>query len=79
MLQKLAQNGATIKNIGSMCDDCAFKKGSDANNDKDAVAAAANCLWDDGPPHFNCHTADFTDAGKPCVGYQYAMQYLKNM
>lgn len=59
---------------GPMCNDCAFKTGSDANtNDESAVDLAAAAVAY-GMAKFNCHTKDFKDAGIPCKGYLYALE-----
>lgn len=69
LLARAAIRGAQIKQIpeAKMCSDCAFKKGTDANNDQDAVQAAADCLVFSGK--FNCHKKDFQNAEKPCAGF----------
>ncbi len=78
LLSDSAIKGAKLGNIGKMCRDCAFKKGSDANtNDHMAVELAAGCLCTG--KMFNCHTADFKNADKPCIGYLYAKQYFDSL
>lgn len=70
-----ARAGAALfPGLGKMCKDCAFRAGSDANNDEAAVEAAESCLIADGA--FNCHTGEFKDAGRPCAGFIYASKYL---
>ena len=59
---------------GKMCSDCAFRTGTDANNDVAATEGAISCLQWDGM--FNCHTGNFSDAGQPCAGFLYAKKYL---
>ncbi len=75
VLSKAAQRGAALgPDQGKMCKDCAFRSGSDANNDEDAVEAAMQCLA--GCATFNCHTKEFEDAGCRCAGFLYAAQYM---
>ena len=70
-----AQKGAAYGSLGKMCSDCAFRNGTEANNDPTAVEGAAACLASGG--QFNCHTKNLTDAGKPCMGFLYARQYFE--
>ena len=77
MLATAARNGASLGvDCGKMCGDCAFRVGSDANNDGVATEAALQCLMSEG--QFNCHTSDFQNAGKPCAGFLYAQQWFKS-
>lgn len=73
-LHDAMRKGVKYGDCGRMCDDCAFKLGSDANNDEAALVAIETQLLSGGG--FNCHTPEFTDAGRPCVGYLYAMQHF---
>lgn len=81
LIATAAQRGAAINPChGKMCNDCAFKPGTDANNDDAAVNAAMDCLVGFGK--FNCHKeqgAELVDAGKPCAGFLYAKQYYEKM
>lgn len=77
ILSDAAKKGAKIGNCGRMCNDCAFKSGTDANNDVAAVEAAIYALC--GGAIFHCHNPDFTDAGTVCAGYKYALQYFDSL
>jgi hypothetical protein len=84
MISTAARKGAELKQLDpsvKMCNDCAFKKGTDANNDPEAVEAAFNCLAYFG--EFNCHhtdqSGDFKDAGHPCAGYLYAKKLMDHI
>lgn len=63
---------------GRMCDQCAFRKGSEANNEEHNVGKALTCLTGEGK--FNCHDHDATgkliDAGRPCAGFLYAQHHI---
>lgn len=86
LLNQAAIKGARLGNtatIGEMCHDCAFRLGSDANNDEAAVNAAADCLAFGAT--FNCHIdvkdqkgniIDRIDRQKICAGFAYAKQYV---
>ena len=70
MIIEWAKKGAEITNgkYGKMCSSCAFKKGTEANNDE-IVIDAANCVA--GSPHpFHCHELELNK----CRGYLYAME-----
>lgn len=74
-IREWAQAGAALGDCGKMCNDCAFKVGTAANNDPWTACAALECLvYEMGK--FNCHNDDLTDADKPCAGYLYAKQHL---
>jgi hypothetical protein len=80
LIANAALKGAGMKHqesFGRMCDDCAFKKGTEANNDEIAVQDAADCLAFTGT--FNCHTGGLEDAGRPCSGFLYARQYTDSI
>lgn len=61
-----------------MCHDCAFKKGTEANNDPNAVQAAVDAMSSCGMFGFNCHNEFLEDAGRPCIGFLYAKQYYES-
>jgi hypothetical protein len=71
----LANKGAAIKRHGRMCDDCAFRKGSEANTEAETLMKLESALY--GMAEFNCHTEHKQDAGKPCVGFLHVKEYLK--
>lgn len=73
-----AQKGAQIGDCGKMCHDCAFRIQPDINYYSKTVDAAAELLAYGGG-HLNCHTSDYQDAGRTCVGFKYAAQYLKSL
>ena len=77
ILARAAQKGARIKNIGSMCKDCAFRVQPNGNGYEDAVLNAAGCLLNGDT--FHCHTPDHQDAGTPCIGFQYAKVYFEKL
>lgn len=65
--------------LPKMCNDCAFKKGTDANNDETAVEGAGNCLSFYGT--FNCHRMEgdeMIDEGKPCAGFLFAKLQMES-
>jgi len=67
-----ARKGAELGNVGQMCPGCAFKPGTEANNDTDfienaAMAMAAGC-------GFHCHMED-----KECTGFRYARNYMDSI
>ena len=83
-LANAAKKGAAIKPQGAMCNDCAFKLNTDANNDSKAVQAAFHCLMGQGV--FHCHEqyqkpgskkTVLVAAGFECAGYLYAKQHLE--
>lgn len=63
---------------GKMCNGCAFRKGSEANGEQHNVDAAAQCLMGNGKFHCHDHGPDgkLIDAKKPCVGFQYADEFM---
>lgn len=77
-----ARKGAEINPChGKMCNDCAFKIGTDANNEEHTVCVAMDCLVGSGVK-FHCHRAengDLVDAGRPCAGFLYAKIYYDKM
>jgi hypothetical protein len=72
-----ASKGAKIKRCGRMCNDCAFRKGSEANTEAETLMKVESALIY-GMAEFNCHTEHKQDAGKPCAGFLYAKQYFEN-
>lgn len=78
LINEWARKGAAIKPLGRMCNDCAFKKGTPANNDDHTADVASQCVAF-GLGEFVCHTPDFKDAGKPCMGFLYAKQYTDTL
>lgn len=76
-LSGAAQRGAALGNLGPMCGTCAFKKDSAANLEEHTVETAAHALLNG--LKFNCHTHDLKDAGRPCVGFQYAIAYFESL
>lgn len=75
VFQDYANKEAAIKRHGRMCDDCAFKKGSEANSELETLWRVENCLIHESG-EFNCHTKYKQDAGKPCIGFLHAKEYL---
>ena len=75
-ISELAKAGATKAkrlgiDCGRMCDTCAFKWEQDRTLQYFLVAdQAAYQLMSEGA--FNCHTWDFKDAEKECVGFKLA-------
>lgn len=80
MISEWAQKGAAFGDCGRMCNDCAFKKGTEANNEEYTTAMAAQAVAFE-MSKFVCHKED---KGKlmrldiPCVGFLYAKQYFEN-
>lgn len=73
-----AQKGAaTGIDCGKMCNECAFRIGSVAQQEPHNVDTAAQSLAWEG--QFNCHKNGFEDAGKPCVGFLYAKAYFDGL
>lgn len=72
--RKGAEHGA-IPGV-KMCNDCAFKKGTEANNCAVSTEAAMSLLQWEGT--FCCHTEDYQNNGV-CGGFLYAKQYFDNM
>lgn len=73
----VASKGAKIKRLGKMCGTCAFKYNSDGNKEPHNVEAAAACvIFEQGT--FNCHKEIDVDAGKTCIGFLHAQQYVKS-
>lgn len=78
LLADAARKGAALGDCGRMCHDCAFHpKDDDVNMYAYAVQAAADSLAHYG--QFNCHTAEYTDAGVVCKGFLYAKQYFDHL
>lgn len=76
-IAELAKKGAAIKNCGKMCSTCAFKEGSEANLEPHNVQDAAECaIFQQNV--FNCHIVSGVDAGRKCVGYLHAKQYVNS-
>lgn len=78
-MAEMAQNGASAgPGCGKMCGDCAFKLNQPHTTDflMAAELAVSALAWEGS---FNCHTLDHQDAGKPCVGFLYARQYLQTI
>jgi hypothetical protein len=73
-LAGIAIKGAAHGGKWKMCRDCAFKAGTEANEDYEATQAAMQALVSGAS--FNCHTNSFQDAGCACAGYLYALQYF---
>lgn len=73
-----AQQGAKHGDCGKMCHDCAFRVQPDINYYSETVQSIAELLAY-GNGEMNCHTADYQNAGRPCVGFLYAKQYLKSL
>ncbi len=72
----MAKEGAVYGNCGRMCNTCAFKEGSPTQLEPHNIEAAYNVLLIGG--QFNCHPNDqYGNGGKPCVGFLYTKQYLK--
>ncbi len=77
IMARAAQKGAAIKSMGPMCHDCAFRRQPDKNGYQEAVINAAGCLLTNDT--FRCHTAEYGDAGTPCIGFQYAKAYFEKL
>lgn len=79
IIAEWARRGAKISKSkhGKMCGGCAFKVGTEANNEPHNVEAAAQCLV--GMGKFNCHKhgpdGELKDGEKPCVGFLYAEEF----
>ena len=73
-LVNLAKFGGECK---GMCKDCAFREGSEANNDEKAVEAAHEAIFEKIP--FHCHTSDFKPLDKICAGYISAMKFVSTL
>lgn len=78
ILADWAQKGAALGDCGRMCHDCAFRVQADVNYYQETVEKAAELLAYGGGT-FNCHTADYKDAGTPCKGFLYAKQYVNSL
>ena len=79
-LADMASKGAAIKSCGKMCGTCAFKLDSAANLEPHNVETAFETLQEYSfgtKSQFNCHTETGVDAGRLCVGFQHAINYLK--
>lgn len=75
LLANAAQSGAALGiDCGKMCNDCAFKVGTEANNDGIATEGAFGCIMSDGD--FYCHTPEFQKGEKVCAGFLYAKKYF---
>jgi len=61
---------------GKFCNDCAFKKGTEANNDENIAIAAMECVAYK-QQSFHCHTDEFKDNGV-CKGFLYALEIVKD-
>jgi hypothetical protein len=74
-----ARKGATLGiDCGKMCVDCAFKYDQPRNvHYLEAVDGAVLMLSTEG--NFHCHTADGSDAAKPCAGFAYATAYINSI
>lgn len=75
-IAELAKKGAAIKPLGRMCGSCAYKYNSAANLEPHNVEAAAEAAIF-GQAVFNCHKNGYEDAGKRCVGFLHARQYVE--
>lgn len=73
-ISKWAMEGAKKGYCGKMCNDCAFKQGTEANKDEyTASVALETVVYEMGT--FCCHKNDgdkFIRLDVPCVGYLYA-------
>lgn len=77
VLCNMAKKGAQIKNLGPMCNDCAFRPGTDPNNDEITMGIVeGQLLWEG---QFNCHITDAPDHNQACIGFLYATQYLESL
>ena len=75
-----AKKGAAFGDCGRMCNDCAFRKGTEANNEEYTAAMAAQAVVYE-MSKFVCHKEDdgkFIRLDIPCAGFQYARQYFEN-
>jgi len=76
VIAMMAKKGAALGSCGKMCNECAFKLGSAANVEDHNAAAAIDALSNEGAV-FNCHPqGGYGNAGKTCVGFLYASQFL---
>lgn len=78
-----AKKGAQLGDCGRMCNDCAFKKGTDANQDQATIENFT--YWFDltsPDAKFYCHhnlpEGVLIDKSKVCAGFLYVQQYFKN-
>jgi hypothetical protein len=81
MIAEWAKKGVKYGPCGRMCDDCAFKAGTEANSDEYTAEVAANCAAYE-MSVFRCHAMDgpgFMVLDETCAGYMYARQYLSKM
>lgn len=78
ILAEWAQKGAALGDCGKMCHDCAFRVQPDINHYSETVESALDLLAHGGGS-MNCHTSDYEDAGRPCVGYLYAKKYCDHL
>lgn len=67
-----ARKGAKMGFLGRMCNGCAFKPGTEANDDDEfietsAMHMASGC-------GFKCHLED-----KECTGFRYAKRYMDSI
>lgn len=77
-LSEWAKKGAALGiDHGRMCAECAFRKGSVAQEEPHNVEGAMQALAWEGT--FNCHPpGELKDAGIPCSGFLYAKAYLES-
>lgn len=78
-----AKEGAKLGDCGRMCNDCAFKKGTDANRDQGTIENFT--YWFDltsPTAQFYCHhnlpEGVLIDKTKICSGFLYVKQYFEN-
>lgn len=78
-----AQKGAAIGDCGRMCNDCAFKVGTEANRDLFLIDNVVHGVIEDPNGMFYCHSnlPDGVILKKdiPCVGFLYAKKYFEKI
>lgn len=82
LIASWAKKGATLGvDCGRMCDDCAFKSGTEANNDEYLMENVAYGAMQNPDAIFYCHkTSDhgiLIDKTKVCAGFMYAKEFWK--
>lgn len=76
-LAEIAKKGAKIKNLGRMCNSCAFKYNSAANLEAHNVESAWEVVAFGGV--FNCHIESGIDKGCKCIGFLHAKQFFDSV
>lgn len=77
-----AKEGAKLGDCGRMCNDCAFKAGTNANTDPETIENFVYWFDLSNPDaKFYCHhdlpEGVLIDKSKVCAGFLYVQQYFK--